>query len=87
MLRGFCSLIKTENLAQEKHDEQEREGDHCSLVHLLGDDVGNQGEDQGLLDPWTLRVLFFTDLDIGNGLHSVHFNIKLHFFTPRRRRA
>lgn len=69
MLRGFCSLIKTKNLAQEEHDEKVREGDHCSLVDLLGYHVGNQGEDQGLLDPWTLWILLFAHLDIGNRLN------------------
>lgn len=87
MSRCFCPLIKTENLAQEKHGDQEREGDHGGLVHLLGDDVGNQGENQCLFDPRTLRVLFLADLNIGDGFNSVHFNIKLHFFTRRTLRA
>ena len=73
------------DLTQEKHDEQESEGDHGSLVQLLGDDVRNERKDQSLLDPWTLRVLLPTDLDISNGLDGIHFNIKLHFFFTRRR--
>jgi hypothetical protein len=84
MSRCFCPLIKTENLAQEKHGDQEREGDHGGLVHLLGDDVGNQGEDQGLLDPWTLRVLFFADLDIGDGFNSVHLILNYIFLLVER---
>ena len=54
------------NLAQEKHGDDEHEGDERGLVDLLGHEVGNEGEDQGLLDPWALGVQLLAHLDIGN---------------------
>lgn len=54
------------NLAQEKHDGEEHDGDDGGLVDLLGHEVGDQSEDQGLLDPWALGVLLLANLDIGD---------------------
>jgi len=54
------------NLAQEKHGDDEHGGDDGGLVDLLGHEVGNEGEDQCLLDPWALGVLLLANLDIGD---------------------
>jgi len=65
------------NLAQEKHGDEEHDGDERSLVDLLGHEIGDKGKDQGLLDPWALGVLLLANLDIGDGFDRVHFNINL----------